>query len=231
MSLRGSLKDVNLVDTIQILEMAGKAGCLEVKNDAQIGRIYFKPGKVIHATLGSLIGREVIFEMLLWEKGEFEFKTGKPVGQETIKTSIQKLFMEGIKRIDERKVKGKQESPLVKLKIEDSLKKLVEENNQIAAAMVVNFEGKIVFQILDDNLKGETVSWLPTLFLNFYKEYKQIREHAIIQMFVNDEKGFVSFVNISNKLFLIALSTPIARLGSLIFSLNKTVEEIVKLTK
>ncbi len=231
MSLRGSLEDVNLTDTIQILEMAGKTGYLQVKNNNGIGKLYFKHGKVVHATLGSLIGQEVIFEMLRWEKGEFEFSKGEYTGQETIKTSIQKLFMEGIKRIDEQKVNEKEKKLPVKEKMEIILKELVTEDNQVLGAVIVDFEGKIVFQAVNDKLKEENLLSVPKLFLKFYRDYKQIKRPSIIQMFVNDEKGFVSFVNINSKLFLVSLSSPLARLGSLIFSLNKVVEEIAKQTK
>ncbi len=230
MSLRGSLEDVNLTDTIQILEMAGKSGCLQIKKNNEIGKIYFKSGRVVHATLGSLIGQEVIFEMLRWRKGEFEFKIDEQTGQETIKTSIQKLFMEGIKRIDEQKVSEKEKKVPMKGKMERILKELVSEDNQVLGAIIVDFEGKIVFQVLSDKLKEENVLSVPKLFLNFYRDYKQIKRPPIIQMFVNDEKGFVSFVNVNSKLFLVSLSSPLARLGSLIFSLNKVVEEIAKQT-
>ena len=231
MSLRGSLEDVNLTDTIQILEMAGKTGYLQVKNNNGTGKLYFKHGKVVHATLGSLIGQEVIFEMLRWEKGEFEFSKGEYTGQETIKTSIQKLFMEGIKRIDEQKVNEKEKKLPIKGKMEIILKELVTEDNQVLGAAIIDFEGKIIFHVVNDKLKEENILSVPKLFLNFYRDYKQIKRPPIIQMFVNDEKGFVSFVNINSKLFLVSLSSPLARLGSLIFSLNKVVEEIAKQTK
>ncbi|MCK5533615.1 DUF4388 domain-containing protein [bacterium] len=231
MSLRGSLEDVNLTDTIQILEMAGKAGCLEIINNNQTGRIYFKSGKVVHATLKNLIGQEVIFEMLLWEKGEFEFKINEQSSQETIKTSIQKLFMEGIKRIDEKRVKEKEKVLPIREKMERILKQLVSDDNQILGAIIVDFEGEIIFRILSGKLKDDTVLSVPELFFNFYRDYKKIKRPTIVQMFVNDEKGFVSFCKINSRLFLVSLSTPMARLGSLIFSLNKVVEEIAKQSK
>jgi hypothetical protein len=51
MAIEGSLQDVNLADICQLLGMSRKTGCLSVTDRSNFGYIYFKAGRVIHASV------------------------------------------------------------------------------------------------------------------------------------------------------------------------------------
>ncbi len=51
MAIEGALQDVSLADICQLLGMGMKTGCLSVTDRSNFGYIYFKKGRVIHASL------------------------------------------------------------------------------------------------------------------------------------------------------------------------------------
>ena len=51
MAIEGALQDVSLADIYQLLGMGMKTGCLSVTDRSNFGYIYFKKGRVIHASL------------------------------------------------------------------------------------------------------------------------------------------------------------------------------------
>lgn len=51
MAIEGALQDVSLPDIIQLLAMGRKTGCLTVTDRSNFGYVYFKGGRVIHASV------------------------------------------------------------------------------------------------------------------------------------------------------------------------------------
>ncbi len=51
MAIEGSLQDVNLADICQLLGMGRKTGCLSITDRSNFGYIYFKNGRIIHASV------------------------------------------------------------------------------------------------------------------------------------------------------------------------------------
>ena len=51
MAIEGALQDVSLADICQLLSMGMKTGCLSITDRSNFGYIYFKNGRVIHASV------------------------------------------------------------------------------------------------------------------------------------------------------------------------------------
>jgi Domain of unknown function (DUF4388) len=107
MAFQGSLKELPLPDIVQLVSVSGKTGVFNLKNGATSGEIYLRDGQIVHAKAGNLEGEEAVYELAVWNEGEFVFHPGKTSPASTIKRSNTNLLMEAARRIDEWQVLGK----------------------------------------------------------------------------------------------------------------------------
>lgn len=79
--LQGSLREVSLVDVIQMLSAAGKSGVLHVRVEAHHAELYFGQGQVRHAVLEDQTGEDAFLALLrvARESGEFSFNSRQSV--------------------------------------------------------------------------------------------------------------------------------------------------------
>ncbi|MEJ2181992.1 MAG: DUF4388 domain-containing protein [Nitrospirota bacterium] len=101
--LSGSLEDFNLTDIIQILNLGLKTAKIELFTEGADGDIYMSHGKIVHASTGSLSGREAFFEMARWASGNFHIVHGETTGDVNIKTDTMHLLLETARVFDEEK--------------------------------------------------------------------------------------------------------------------------------
>ncbi len=107
MAFQGSLKELPLPDIVQLVSVSGKTGVFNLRNGATSGEIYLRDGQIVHAKAGNLEGEEAVYELAVWNEGEFVFHPGKTSPASTIKRSNTNLLMEAARRIDEWQVLGK----------------------------------------------------------------------------------------------------------------------------
>jgi two-component system alkaline phosphatase synthesis response regulator PhoP len=103
-SLEGLLREVDLVDVIQLIEMSRKTGMLLVESPGGSGRIYFEQGTPIFARTESWSGTEALYCLLTLKEGRFRLDQR----QVSVEANIQKgggqeLLMEGVRLSDEMK--------------------------------------------------------------------------------------------------------------------------------
>jgi hypothetical protein len=104
MSLQGSLKHLQLADVIQLISVSGKTGMFHLKKDEQVGLIYLKDGNIVHAELGDIKGEEAVYELAIWNDGEFHFEPDVEPATRSISKSNTNLLMEAARRLDEWRV-------------------------------------------------------------------------------------------------------------------------------
>jgi hypothetical protein len=104
MSLQGSLKHLQLADVIQLISVSGKTGMFHLKKDDHVGQIYLKDGNIVHAELGDIKGEEAVYELAIWNDGEFHFEPDVEPATRTISKSNTNLLMEAARRLDEWRV-------------------------------------------------------------------------------------------------------------------------------
>jgi hypothetical protein len=107
MALQGSLADLPFPDIIQLVSVSGKTGRFVVRRDRDEGEIYLRDGQIVDARLDTLDGEEAVYEIAIWQDGEFEFDAGKTTDRVTIHKSNTNLLMEAARRIDEWQVLSK----------------------------------------------------------------------------------------------------------------------------
>ncbi len=107
MAFQGSLKELPLPDIIQLVSVSGKTGVFVLTKSDQTGEIYLQEGEMVHAAVGNLTGEEAVYELAIWQEGDFVFKPGSETAERTIKKSNTNLLMEAARRIDEWQVLSK----------------------------------------------------------------------------------------------------------------------------
>lgn len=104
MSLQGSLKHLQLADVIQLISVSGKTGMFHLKRENREGQIYLKDGNIVHAELEEIKGEEAVYELAIWNEGEFNFEPDVEPQVKTISKSNTNLLMEAARRLDEWRV-------------------------------------------------------------------------------------------------------------------------------
>ena len=107
MTFQGSLKELPLPDIIQLVSVSGKTGVFLLETADQNGEIYLRDGEIVHAVAGEAQGEEAVYELAIWQEGDFVFKPGAETSVRTIKKSNTNLLMEAARRIDEWQVLSK----------------------------------------------------------------------------------------------------------------------------
>ena len=102
-TLRGNLESISLTDVVQLLHVNRKTGKLQVTKGGHSGVLYVLNGDVVHAETPQVMGESAAFEILEWNKGEFEFIAIKFKAPTSIKRSLQDLLMEAARTTDSRK--------------------------------------------------------------------------------------------------------------------------------
>ena len=136
MDIEGSLEAMSLPTLVQFIAQAGDQALIQLERDSRVGRLYLENGRLRHAELQgpdtySLIGEEVVYELLNWHKGRFTVKKEVQTPEITIEKGWDFLLMEGLRRIDE----GQAEEELEEFE-EESLADILADLSEAAAAAI-----------------------------------------------------------------------------------------------
>jgi hypothetical protein len=101
MGLEGNLKDFDLSDILQLIQMGKKTGALEVESGNDVGNIFFNEGAAVHAIATDIKGDEAVNRILRWRQGSFAFKPDVTTDQHSIQAPLQHLVLEAARQIDE----------------------------------------------------------------------------------------------------------------------------------
>ncbi len=101
-SLEGLLKEVDLVDVIQLIEMGRKTGMLLLESPWGPGRVYFAHGEPVFAEVGRWKGIKAFYVMLAWKEGRFKLDQKTVSIEPNIESGVgQELLMDGVRLADE----------------------------------------------------------------------------------------------------------------------------------
>ncbi|MCP4686401.1 MAG: response regulator, partial [Desulfobacterales bacterium] len=98
----GTLKNIQLIDLLQMCTLSGVSIAINVTKDDLKGSILIKKGKIIHAEHKEQNGTNAFFEILSWENGNFETLTLPHEAPGTIDSQSMYLLMEAARRSDEK---------------------------------------------------------------------------------------------------------------------------------
>src|SRR5947208_1733100 len=107
MAFQGSLTELHLPYSIQLISVSGKTGVFHLSDGPLKGQIYLHDGKIVHAQLEDAVGEEAVYTLAIWSQGEFKFEPGVATELRTITKSNTNLLMEAARRLDEWRVLSK----------------------------------------------------------------------------------------------------------------------------
>ncbi len=91
-SLTGSLIETSLPDLCQVLGQ--RTGMLRISEHGRQGSVFFNQGKVVHAELDTLYGRDAFLDLTLWKGADFEFISGPMPQYITIEDQLTGMIMD-----------------------------------------------------------------------------------------------------------------------------------------
>jgi len=100
MAIQGSLKDISLSSIITLCCYEKKQSCLRITHNGREASLFFKDGEIVHITLDSQEGTELIDELLTWEEGAFEIEQEVTSPKLTVATNWSGLLLAGMRHID-----------------------------------------------------------------------------------------------------------------------------------
>jgi hypothetical protein len=134
MAIKGNLKDLSLVDIVQLNCRSGELAELALTRDGTQGRIYFADGQVVHVTYEDHTGEEALYHLLKWPDGDFVIEKGVTCDARTVELPWTALLMRGLKRVDEER--GLQAQEEAREQSADVLQELAERIDGFVAACV-----------------------------------------------------------------------------------------------
>jgi CheY-like chemotaxis protein len=99
--IEGSLKEVSLVDLLQIFGLNRRTGTLTLQYNDDSGTIHLLDGTVVSAVQGETDGEKALYRILRWPKGTFRYHPGETAFTRNISRSMDALLMEGMRQLDE----------------------------------------------------------------------------------------------------------------------------------
>ena len=102
--MTGELKEVPAVDLMQLINSSQKTGKIELTCEKGKAEVYFKEGEIVHAHCGPLKGKEAVFTILGFTRGQFTYHRGLPNNLQQLPPigGFIGMMMEGVQRLDEK---------------------------------------------------------------------------------------------------------------------------------
>lgn len=100
-ALRGELEQIPAFAVLQVLEMGGKSGMLEVVSRGDVLRIWMENGAPVHADHGPVTGFEAVVDIARTTEGRFAFRPGANAPTRTLEMSMPELLLEVTRQMDE----------------------------------------------------------------------------------------------------------------------------------
>lgn len=98
---QGTLEDMTLVDVMQVLAMNRKTCSVTLVKGQEIGKIYFREGRLLDAKVGDLRGDDAVYELLGWKGADFSIGDEPKITiQESVTKDLHALIAEGLQRIE-----------------------------------------------------------------------------------------------------------------------------------
>jgi hypothetical protein len=230
--IQGTIESTGITSVLQIPSLSNASGKLSVTCGSDMGVVYYRNGKVVHAQLGDLEGQDAVIRLMRWEQGQFEFNdqdiNGVPT---TIDVDLQYIILEAIRIIDEEKAAEGQgetaagpadEDDDLLTKLGQSIKEMMESSKvAVDAVGVLDEEGKLALFFGSAGLK-EQMAGLSAASVEFVPKIMEIRgANAFDSAIFNDSVGCILVQVIRPGLALIVTTKVEASIGALKLQVNK----------
>lgn len=231
MALRGSLKDLTIVDLIQLPTSGHKSGELFIAGPVSQANLYYVKGKLVHATAGKLIDVQALVELVGWSEGEFEFRLDVPPPKVTIDMDLHRLLMRVLKIRDEQKEAENHKAVVAKTGpggdpalLRAKLEKFLGLNAFILYAGIQT-QSAMICEVGSPRVKNkEEFLRVGESFRAFFQNYPRT---GLRRMLLEDSLGTVMVTVLEQDFRLIVVADKEASLGTVTMSVGRLTEAIM----
>jgi Domain of unknown function (DUF4388) len=90
------------IDILQMCCLAKRSGGLQMVTGSQLGTVYLKDGRILHAETQSARGEDAVFDLVGWGEIEFAYDRGVSPPDETVKRNWDELLIAAIQERQRR---------------------------------------------------------------------------------------------------------------------------------
>ncbi len=247
-TVRGNLRTLSLPSIVQINCTERNQARLRIRRQGQEGNVFFADGNVVHATLGSQIGEEAIYELLTWEDGDFELEMGASSPEKSITVGWSGLLLEGLRRIDERAVEWDglddlerhTEDTEVKMatkkrseQLADALSELLSSSSDIEGGALVGIDGLVLSANvpvgkLDETLVGAAAAAISGLSR---RSVEQMQRGEFFQTLIQGSKGNIIVTFVDERNVFVGLTPADVNLGMAFHEARQVAQELAAIIK
>jgi len=103
MIIKGQLKEMGLVDIVQVFYLQHKTVGIYLFSEVGSGKVYMKNGKVVHSICCDLSGEDAFYQLVGWVDGEFDVVENVLPPALTVHEDVEYLIFESIRRLGDRR--------------------------------------------------------------------------------------------------------------------------------
>jgi hypothetical protein len=237
MAFNGNLSEFGVVALLQLPGTNHLSGKLILEHAGNTAEFFYDRGKLTHAVLGEVTGKDVLVEVIDWQEGDFTFDSTAGIDEISINQDLQNTLMWALKERDERK-KNKDEEEM-------AAKKLALQQAQIATvdlpepvsipqsvtnglstvqiAYLINCKGQIVAETEADSDFVEMVKPVLSAVTSFIRDYP---DRAVGKTIIEDSEYTLALSGLSKNLTAVIFVPHGIRLGVLSIELGKFVRTL-----
>ena len=220
--MQGNLKDMSVADLVQHHCQDRRMAKLSVDHAEDTAEVFFDGGNIVHASLGSRQGEEVIYQILGWDEGTFNVEPDVTPPMISIQRNWPGLLIEGARRLDEQKLEIVTAQPEFEEKdmgtLDDLLKQMSGEIPGYMASVFSGMDGLNLAQHAKVKVNPEMVSAQLALLLKLVDtSLKKLDAGALEDDLVTTENAYVliRFLPDKNYYLGIAADRKTASLGNM----------------
>ncbi len=170
-TLQGNLKNIQIGNLFQSINMNQMTGRLEILAPHNKAAVFFVDGNPVHAALRGAEGTEAMIQLQAWEDGEFTFYDESVNVTRSIQRGLIGLLMEGAKFVDHSKYLTKggltHDSYLIPVKdvdLEQALTKGVDCKLADVISIYKLIDGAKTWGDIQRDLELAKSEWVPVMF-------------------------------------------------------------------
>lgn len=243
---KGTVAGVGLTDVIQIKALSGLNSALRVKDGDQQGIIYFENGRIVHAICDDLEGEEAFYQIMEFTGGLLDSISVTNLPAHTIKSPVEALLMEGVRRLDEKSA-DKEADKIVESEKKDAakedknakkeddmanLKEVLTEFTNIPGvntACLVGRDGFLLDSIAIAGIDTEMIGAIASSGFGASESMgNQLGKGALSMSMIEYKDGPVMLSPIGDDAFLVVVAEKDANLGMIRLKIKKHTSQIAE---
>ncbi len=236
--MQGSLQDMTVADLIQHTCLDRKQARLTLKHQKQTAEIYFDEGQMVHAALGDVQGKEVVFQVLDWQDGTFQMENGVSAPQRSIHEGWTEILLEGARLLDEAQADAQPETQLKEVQpmaakkkselLAEALENLLTESSDIVGAAVVGIDGLVYSaNVPQKGMDEAMVGAASAAILGLGKRsVQQLHRGAFKQTLIQGEEGNIIVAPLNTETLFVALTPANVNLGMAFAEVRSIAKEL-----